>query len=163
MLITSYILHPTSQRLDGNAPGSNRTATIAWPNRECLDVSGQRPSARSFRDLIVWQKARVLVQATYALTVRFPAHERYGLASQMQRAAVSVPSNIAEGWGRGSRPELHHRATIAKGSLNELASLLDLAEDLGYLSATDLAEAQSLMDEVGRMLTALRHSLKSRM
>src|SRR5690349_15610412 len=92
-----------------------------------------RPKARSHRDLLVWQKARQLVRCAYVLTRSLPRHERFGLASQIQRAALSVASNIAEGWGRGTRRELHHFATIARGSTYELDTQFDAVEDLEYL------------------------------
>lgn len=116
--------------------------------------------AQSFRDLVVWQKARSLVKLVYRLTRLLPREERYGLGSQMQRAAVSVPSNIAEGWARGSKPEFRNRCLIALGSLHELETLTDLAEDLEYLTAQQTLDSRCLMDEVGRILTTLRKRLR---
>ena len=118
-----------------------------------------RERSRSFRDLIVWQKARSLVRAAYLVTSGFPEHERFGLASQIQRAAVSVCANLAEGWGRGSRGELHRFVTIALGSLHELEALLDIAEDVGYVSAAKTSPVRTAVTESGRMLTGLRRVL----
>ena len=114
------------------------------------------------RDLKVWQKAMGLVTAVYKLTTSFPKNETYGLASQMQRAAVSVPSNIAEGHGlKQTQAYLRHLA-IANGSLAELETQLEIAQRLGYIVAQD----KSLMsqdNEVGRMLAGLRRSLQCRL
>jgi len=119
----------------------------------------RHPRAQSYRDLIVWQRARELTHVAYELTRPFPVSERFGLTSQIRRAAVSVSVNLAEGWGRGTRGELRHFSAISRGSLYELESLLDLAEDLGYLAAEATQRARTLIDEVSRMLTGLRKSL----
>jgi four helix bundle protein len=117
-------------------------------------------SIRSYRDLIVWQKAMDLVVEIYRLTDRFPRTEQYGLVSQMTRAAVSVPANIAEGSGRGgSRREYEHFLGIARGSLMEVETLLELATRLHYLNGNDAASAAALIDEVSRMLSSLRSRL----
>ena len=84
--------------------------------------SGDRTAIKSFRDLRVWQAAMDLVEQIYLLTHTFPKHELYGLASQMQRAAVSIPSNIAEGQTRGYTKEYLHHLSIARASLAELAN-----------------------------------------
>jgi four helix bundle protein len=119
-----------------------------------------RAPAKSFRDLIVWQRARQLVRHVYELTRGFPDSERFGISSQIQRAAVSVVANIAEGWGRATRPELRRFSSMARGSLYELEAILDLSEDLGYSSSERLAVVRRASDETGRMLTALRESLR---
>jgi four helix bundle protein len=90
-------------------------------------------------DLVVWKDAMRLVGQVYRLTQSFPDVERYGLTQQIRRAAVSVPSNIAEGAARGTRPELVRFLSIARGSLSELDTQLWIARDLGYLSADDLS------------------------
>ena len=107
-----------------------------------------------FKDLIVWQKAMELVKAVYALSKGFPADERYALTDQLRRAAVSIPSNIAEGSGRSSNADYSHFLAIARGSLYETMTQLQVAEDLGYISAIS-EELQSQIDEVGRMLTSM--------
>ena len=114
---------------------------------------------RSYRDLIVWQKAMELVTSIYQITRTFPKSETYGLTSQMQRAAVSIPSNIAEGNAlKQTQAYLRHLA-IASGSLAELETQLEIADRLGYLPA----EQKTVMDqanEVGRLLCGLRRSLE---
>ena len=114
------------------------------------------------RELIVWQKAVDLVVAIYKLTKSFPKTEVYGLASQMQRAAVSVPSNIAEGHGLKQTQAYARHLAIANGSLTELETQLEIARRLGYLTA----ESELVMNqagEVGRMLAGLRRSLQARL
>lgn len=123
-------------------------------------MNSHHSPAKSFRDLPVWASARRLVPMTYNLAKPFPPHERYGVAGQMQRAAVSVAVNVAEGWGRGSRGELHRFVTIALGSLHELDALTDIVEDLQYASQEDLAALRAAISEVGRMLTGLRRALR---
>lgn len=88
----------------------------------------------SFRDLIVWQKAHRLTLSVYKVTKDFPSHEQYGLTSQMRRAAVSIASNIAEGFGRSSAKDKDHFYVMASASVRELQSQLSLASDLGYIS-----------------------------
>ena len=114
------------------------------------------------QDLEVWQKAMDLVISIYRLTAIFPKSEVYGLASQMRRAAVSVPSNIAEGHGlKQTQAYLRHLA-IANGSLAELETQLEIANRLGYI-AKGSDQIMEQAHEVGRMLTGLRKSLQSRL
>jgi four helix bundle protein len=114
------------------------------------------------KDLEVWQKAMDLVIDIYKLTALFPSKEVYGLASQMQRAAVSIPSNIAEGHGlKQTQAYLRHLA-IANGSLTELETQLEIADRLGYLSVEGRPIIQKA-HEVGRMLSGLRKSLRARL
>jgi four helix bundle protein len=113
------------------------------------------------QDLIVWQKGMDLVVDIYRLTKTFPKSETYALSSQMQRAAVSVPSNIAEGQAlKQTQAYLRHLA-IASGSLAELHTQLEIAQRLGYLPAKDNSLAAKVI-EVGRLLSGLRSSLFSR-
>ena len=116
----------------------------------------------SFRELRVWQLAMDAVTECYRLTRRFPDGERYGLASQLQRAAVSVPANISDGHGRGTTGAFLDYLWIANGSLAELETHLLIAERLGYLTRSDLEPILSQVDQIGRMLTSLRRSLQSR-
>jgi len=119
-------------------------------------------SVQGHKDLEVWQKAMDLVIDIYRLPASFPSKEVYGLASQMQRAAVSIPSNIAEGHGlKQTQAYLRHLA-IANGSLTELETQLEIAERLGYLSVEGRPIIQKA-HEVGRMLSGLRKSLRSRL
>lgn len=115
---------------------------------------------RKFQDLIVWQKAHQLVLEMYRVTRRFPAEERYGLVSQMRRAAVSVPANVVEGHHRTSKREFLNFIAIAEGSLEELKYYLWLAKDLGYL-VTQTVDALYLgAEEIGRMLHGLKSHIK---
>lgn len=111
----------------------------------------------NYRNLVVWQRARILVKQIYLFTHTFPKSEVFGLSSQMQRAAVSVLSNIAEGYGRQSDKELVYFLRIAKGSLFELESQLYVAVDLGYITEEKIAETMDLCDEISRMLAKLSY------
>src|SRR5438094_10584930 len=116
---------------------------------------------KGHRELNVWQMAMDLMVAVYKLTRSFPKTETYGLASQMQRAVVSVPSNIAEGHGlKQTQAYLRHLA-IANGSLQELDAQFEIADRLGYVADQDKSVVNQA-GEVGRMLTGLRRSLQSR-
>ena len=113
-----------------------------------------------FRNLIVWQKAMKLTRMAYAAAQRFPVEERYALADQLRRAASSIPSNIAEGNGRASNKDYAHFLAIARGSLYETITQIDLAKDLGYIgvdekSRSRLEEFYILCAEVGRILTSM--------
>jgi four helix bundle protein len=109
--------------------------------------------------LQVWQKAMDLVAEVYALTKRFPASERFGLASQMQRSAVSIPSNIAEGAARHGRKEYCQFLYMARSSASELDTQLRIARRLDYLADGDLSRLLQMLDEVGRMLSGLLSAL----
>jgi four helix bundle protein len=116
---------------------------------------------RSHRDLVVWQKAMDLAVAVYELARAFPRSEQYGLVSQITRAAVSVPANIAEGNGRrGSRREYSHFLGTARGSLMETETHIMLALRLGYVTDEDATRAFALIDEVSRMITTMRNRLE---
>jgi len=115
---------------------------------------------QNFRDLIVWQKAMLLAKEVYGLSGSFPREERYGLTSQVRRAALSVPSNIAEGHARQGR-ELFNFLSIARGSLAEVETQLLFAVDVGYLSMEQLTSAFALADEVKRMAAVLSRKLKA--
>jgi four helix bundle protein len=112
---------------------------------------------RSYEDLIAWQKAYRLVLRVYKASATFPAEERFGLTSQMRRCAVSVPSNIAEGWGRQSTTDYERFLRIARGSAFELNTQLKLAIDLGFL--LDGEDVLADVDEVQRLLVGLIRSL----
>ena len=112
--------------------------------------------ARSFRDLIVWQKAHGFTLAVYKLTAAFPQRETYSLALQMRRAAVSIPANIAEGFRKRGRADKVRFMNIAEGSLEESHYYLILTQDLGYGSTDDL---MGLLDEVSRLLNAYCRAL----
>jgi len=115
---------------------------------------------QSYRELLVWQKAMDLATMVYGLTEPFPKREVYGLAAQLRRAGVSVPSNIAEGYGRGSRREYLQFLTIAQGSLKELETQVLLGERLTYATAAQTSRIMSEAEAVGKMLGGLIRSLK---
>src|SRR6185503_4160824 len=110
----------------------------------------------SYRTLDAWKRAMELATACYRLSEHFPASERFGMTSQLRRAAVSVPCNIAEGCGRNSRRELLHFISIARGSLKELETLLELSTLLGFGESSDINAAEKLSDRVSRLLWKLR-------
>lgn len=109
------------------------------------------PPARTFQDLLVWQKAHQFVLAAYALTAAFPKQETYGLSLQFRRAAVSIPANIAEGFRRRGKADKARFMNMAEGSLEECRYYLILAKDLGYGETETLATS---LEEVSRLLNA---------
>lgn len=110
---------------------------------------------QSYRDLIVWQKAMSLAKDIYRVTKLFPRDELYGLTSQLRRAAVSVPSNIAEGQARFSTKEFHHFLALARGSLVEIETQLMLVTDLGYATTNEATRLLGMTPEIGRLLNRL--------
>jgi four helix bundle protein len=116
---------------------------------------------KNFRDLVVWNKAHALVVALYSASRRFPREEQYGIVSQLRRAAVSIPSNIAEGCGRSSEIEFARYLEIAFGSACEVEYLLLLVQELGYLDAETHARLTEALCEVKRMLQGLNKKLKA--
>lgn len=117
---------------------------------------------RSYRDLHVWQKGFDLAASVYRLTRTMPKHEEYLISGQMIRAATSIPANLAEGHGRGTRRDYANFVSIAKGSLAELETFLLLASELRLAEQTSIAPILEQADEVGRMLTSLRARLVER-
>ena len=113
------------------------------------------------RSLKVWQVAMSLAEDIYRSTRAFPAAEKFGLTSQVRRAAVSIASNIAEGNGRASTKEYVHHLSIARGSLREVSTLVDLSTRLGYLAKSDVPRLEELENHIGRMLTRLIKSLQA--
>ncbi|MBI3477915.1 MAG: four helix bundle protein [Acidobacteria bacterium] len=109
----------------------------------------------NYRDLIAWQKAKALALEIYCCTRKFPKDEMYGLTSQMRRAAVSIPSNIAEGKGRHSPKELVQFLFHARGSLLELDTQLSIAHELDYVDEPTFIHLDGMIDEVGRILNGL--------
>ncbi|HEX4029885.1 MAG TPA: four helix bundle protein [Terracidiphilus sp.] len=116
---------------------------------------------QSFRDLTVWQRSIQMTVAVYRLTQDFPREEIYGLTSQMRRAAVSVPSNIAEGHGRLSTGEYKQFLGIARGSNFELQTQIEIARALGKGDPKLLNETEGLSHEVGKMIFGILESIKS--
>ena len=128
-------------------------------------VTAEHPAAtdpvRSYRDLRVWQEAMDLAEATYHATEHFPKHERYGLVTQLRRAAVSVASNIAEGNARSTGDYLRH-LLVSSGSLTEMETQFALSARLGFLPREQAESLLNTCDRVGRMLGGLRKSLRAR-
>ena len=116
-------------------------------------------SVKTYRDLVAWQRAMDLVVEVYRVTAQFPREELYGLTSQLRRAAVSVPSNIAEGQGRGVGNEFGRHVRIAQGSLQEAETQLLIAQRLTYLPQTSLDPVMLIAEEVGRLTRGLHKSI----
>ena len=106
-----------------------------------------------YRKLIVWQKAMLFSKQVYRLIEQFPASEKYALSDQVRRAAISVPSNIAGGCGRASNRDYAHFLSIARGSLYETMTQLEIAQSLGYIET--ISDVEGLASEISRMLTSL--------
>ncbi len=120
-------------------------------------------SVASYQQLKVWQSGIQLVKSVYLLSQKFPKDELYGLTSQMRRAVVSIPANIAEGHARDSTKEFLHHISIALGSLAELETMFVLAEELGYSDTATIAALLQHSGEEGRMLHGLQKTLKSKL
>ena len=116
---------------------------------------------KSFRELLVWQKSMKLVTQIYKLTRTFPSFEMYGLANQIRRAAVAIPSNIAEGYIRKHKKEYAQFVNIAFASGAELETQLEIAKELLYVTDSDYSVTLSLLDEVMRMLNKLSQVLRT--
>jgi len=116
----------------------------------------------SFKDLIVWQKGIELVNDIYKVTKHFPKEELYCITSQIRRAAISIPSNIAEGWGRGTTKNYIQFLEISRGSLYELNTLIIISNNLTHLSKDDSSEIENKIFEIGRMLNSLITKLESK-
>jgi four helix bundle protein len=127
-----------------------------------MGVGAMQPTAGGFRELRVWQAAMLLVEHVYRTTADFPRHERWGLASQMQRASVSIPSNIAEGHTREHLPEYLQHIAIAHASLAELQTQAEIACRLGYVGDEVAQTLQGEMTSLSKQLYALRNSLSRR-
>lgn len=117
----------------------------------------------TYRDLLVWQKAMQLVNEIYALTRSFPSEEKFGLVSQMNRAAVSMPANIAEGWGRLSTRNYLQFLRISRGSLFELETLLLIARNQRFVEEVAAEVLLKKMDELSRMLAGLIKSMEAKL
>jgi four helix bundle protein len=117
---------------------------------------------RNYKELDVWKKSVAFTTEIYQLTSGFPNTERYGLSSQVRRAAVSIPANIAEGWGRGSVGEYIQFLTVARGSLMELETHLIVSCNLRFISSEALGAGSREIEEIGKMLNGLIGALKSR-
>jgi len=116
---------------------------------------------RDYKDLVVWQKGMLLAKQFYQLTQSFPSEEKFGLVSQMRRAAVSVPSNVAEGQARNTTGEFVQFVSHAEGSLAELDTQIRLSIELGFCREATVKSIQELIIEEQKMLKSLRRSLKA--
>lgn len=119
-------------------------------------------AGRNYGDLVAWQKAMDLVEMVYKATGQFPKDEIYGLTNQLRRAVVSVPSNIAEGQGRGSSNDFRRFLAIRHGSLREVETQILIAKRLNYLTEAQTERLMNLAGEVGRLLNGLSNSLADR-
>ncbi|MCY4079490.1 MAG: four helix bundle protein [Caldilineaceae bacterium] len=125
-------------------------------------AESQRTRIRSYRELKIWQRSMDLTVQTYELTRRFPSEEKYGLSSQMRRAAASVPANIAEGQARRSKKEFLQMLSIARGSLAELETFVTLSERLGLIRRETSNSLLEDCAEIDRMMNGLMRSLANR-
>ncbi|MDP2994470.1 MAG: four helix bundle protein [Anaerolineales bacterium] len=120
----------------------------------------ERRTIRGFKDLVVWQRSVALAVKIYQITKNFPREEIYGLTSQIRRAAVSIPSNIAEGHGKGSRPSFASHIDIALGSAAELETQLEISIKIGYLSQSESDSLLIELTEIVRMLYGLLNKVQ---
>jgi four helix bundle protein len=125
-------------------------------------VTSEAGKARDYRDLLVWQKGISLAKAVYEITRQFPADERFGLISQMMRAAISVPSNIAEGQARRTSGEFVQSLSHAEGSLAELDTQLVLSTEFRYCETNQAAKLHEAISELRKMLNSLRRKISER-
>jgi len=123
-------------------------------------MNGRMEKSRSYRDLDVWRLSIELVKDIYQVTGKFPQVEIYGLTNQLRRAAISIPSNIAEGQGRNSFKEFRQFLAIALGSLAELETQLIIAKEIGYLTSAETDRLSISLDTIRKMIKALSQSLK---
>jgi four helix bundle protein len=118
---------------------------------------------KSYKDLIAWQKAILLVTEIYAVTRTFPGDEKFGLTSQLNRAAVSVPSNIAEGWGRETSKNFVQFLRNSRGSLMEIQTQLIIAKNLGYINSDKFDAITEMSEEVGKIIHGLIKSINKKL
>jgi four helix bundle protein len=129
--------------------------------RPIKKIGKEIPSVKTYRDLIVWQKAMTLVSQIYQVTKNFPAEERYGLFSQVRRSAVSIPSNIAEGYGRRSTADYLRFLQITLSSVYELQTQIEIALNLNYLSKEQFQKTYEASREIERMLSSLYRKIQN--
>jgi four helix bundle protein len=133
-----------------------------WRVRGCLIKTGMETKPQNYQDLVVWQKGIQLAKLIYQITRSFPSEEKFGLIAQMRRAAVSIPSNVAEGQARRTTGEFIQFISHAEGSAAELDTQIILAVELSFCRKTDVLSIYELNDEIRRMLNALRRKLAER-
>jgi four helix bundle protein len=120
------------------------------------------PTSKAYRNLAAWQASMAVVERVYAATKRFPDDERFGLTTQIRRASVSMPANVAEGWSRRSVRSYANHVTIALGSHAEVETCLEISRRLGYVSPSDFGDLMIDLDRAGQLLSGLFRSLDSR-
>ncbi len=123
-------------------------------------MESAKNTIRSFRDLIVWQRGMDFGVTIYKIAQKLPASEQFGLTSQLRRAAVSIPSNIAEGYGRQSTGNYRQFLSISRGSLIEIETQIDISERLKYLTQSDTENIFKEITEISKMLTSLISKIK---
>ena len=116
----------------------------------------------TYKDLIVWQKSVALVTTIYSLTKSFPQDEKFGIVSQINRASVSIPSNIAEGWGRESSKNYLQFLRISRGSLMETETLLEISKNLKFINDTEFTSVSNDIEEVSKILQGLIKSVQQK-
>ena len=146
--------------IDGQAVVGYRVWGIGYKNEE--DKMEKKEKLKSYRELDVWERAIELVEKIYILSREFPAEEKFGLTSQIQRAAISIPANIAEGYGRSHRGDYLHHLSIARGSLMEVETHLTIAVRLNFIAREKAIPIWELSQNVGKMLSKLINSLKEK-
>jgi four helix bundle protein len=122
----------------------------------------QTMAVQNYRDLLAWQLAMELAQEVYLITNQFPASERFGLVVQLRRSAVSVPSNIAEGQGRGEGLDFLRFLRVANGSRQEMETQMELAVRLGFVAEADVSKCLEISSRLARVLAGLRRSVRDR-
>ena len=142
-----------------NDPYRRSNKDRKWRERQ---AQGETEMEKPHKKLDVWQAAMRIAKVVYQLTGIFPSEEKFGLAVQMRRAAISIPCNIAEGAARQGKREFRNFLSIAQGSLSELDTQLDLAIELGFLGSEKLTELSALLLRTDKMLTALIRSLSGK-
>ena len=127
-----------------------------------MGSTGGQAEINSHRDLLAWQRPMDLVSGIYDLTARFPSDEKFGLVSQLRRAAISIPSNIAEGYGRGTSQDYLRFLRVARGSLFEIDTQLLIAQRMGYLDERGYEEMEHRLTGAVRILAGLIKSIEAR-
>lgn len=115
---------------------------------------------KTFRDLLIWQKSMALITNCYTISANFPKEEQFGLTSQIRRCAISIPSNIAEGFGRGTNKEYYRFLTISLGSLFEFQTQIEIAYNLNYITSENFNKLYEDSRELERMLTSFMNKIK---
>jgi len=126
-------------------------------------MKGDHMAIRSFKDLVVWQKSIELIEEVYRLSASFPKQETYGLSSQLQRVAVPIAANIAEGSGRNSTKEYIHHLAYSLGSLAEVETYLVVCVKLGYAARKSVSSLETNADQIGKMLRSLQQALRRKL